>query len=192
MGLNKKVSKVISLYTEAEFRTRDDVGSIDCWSLYGEISARICPYLKAGAGYTFIEYNHPDLSWEMRHRINCFLTANYSIGAWNFSVRERYEQVHRILAETSLKNTPKRTLRSRIECNYQITKSIFTPYATVELYTSLNTLQGVKNDKMRYTLGTQIALASRYIFSVYYRYIDMVQGSSANSHILGLGFKFNL
>ena len=192
-GVNTKLSKVFTFYSEAELRTRENVGAVDCWSLYGEISARICPYLKLGTGYTYIDYNHPALLWESRHRINGFVLGSYTTGPWYFAVRERYEQVHRILTDKSAVNpAAKRTLRSRAECNYKFPRSRFTPYVTVELYTGLNTAQGATNDKIRYTLGTMIAVGKHNYFSLYYRYVDLLQSVPGNSHILGMGFRFNL
>lgn len=192
-GLNVKASKVISLYTEAELRTRDNSGTVDCWSLYGEISARICPYLKAGGGYTYIDYNHPSLSWESRHRLNVFVTGNYSVGRWSFAIRERYEQVHRVLTDKSAHTpAPKRTLRSRAECNYKIAGSRFAPYATVELYTLLNAKGRAANEKIRYTAGTAVELSKHTVLSVYYRYVDMLQHAPGSSNIFGIGVRFNI
>lgn len=187
LGASKKINHVMTVYTEAEYRNRENAHTTDCWSLYGELSARICPFLRGGGGYTFIHYNNPGLSWEPRHRLNLFLAGNYSTGAWNFTLRERYEEVHR------RNSGPKRSLRSRIECIFKTPHSIFAPYATAELYTTLKTGdKAMSNEKMRYTFGTLIQFAKKHTFSVYYRYIDMTYRVGGNSHILGAGFKFNL
>lgn len=193
VGLNAKPSKVVNLYTEAELRTRDNSGTVDCWSLYGEISFRVCSFLRIGGGYTYIDYNHPTLSWESRHRLNGFVLGSYTTGAWTFAVRERYEQVHRMLADKSVPNpVARRTLRSRFECDYRIPRSRFMPYATVELYTGLNTSQGVVNDKIRYTVGSSITVGKHASVSLYYRYVSVMHHLPGDAHVLGAGCRFNI
>lgn len=179
LGLNKKLSGVVSLYGEAELRLREEAAKVDCWSLYGEVSAKICPFLRGGGGYTFIKYDHPSTSWESRHRFNVFMIDSYSFGNCTLALRERYEQVHRILVAQSFWS-PKRTLRSRLECTYKIANSVFIPYSTVELYTALNEPNGVMNDKMRYTIGTLLGVGTHHSLSVYYRYVEAFHSASVS------------
>lgn len=65
-------------------------------------------------------------------------------------------------------------------------------YSTVELYTALNEPNGTVNDKMPYTVGSLLGVGKHHSLSVYYRYVEVFRSASVSSHILGVGFRFNL
>lgn len=81
-------------------------------------------------------------------------------------------------------------LRSRLEAEYNIRKSRFTPFASYELYNSLSS--GFSRDKSRWTVGTDYKFNKRHSLSLFYRYIDTQDDDDPSTHIIGIGYKFKL
>ena len=70
---------------EGEFRTRDGLQTVERWSGSAGVSYKVFRWLKASAGYTFINYYHPMETtkkgnyipeyWQAKHRVNLSLTG---------------------------------------------------------------------------------------------------------------------
>lgn len=174
---------------EGDFRTRDDLGTIDRWSLSGGLSYRIWPFLKVGGDYYFIRFNHEKRGWETGHRYGLYATGTYKWNRFSFSLREKYQHTYREGVSSGKKRAnPKDILRSRMQVSYNIRKSGFNPYASVELFHTLNAPQSNGLEKARYTIGTEYKLNKRNAFRCYYRYQDSKDDDDIDQHILGIGY----
>ncbi len=211
--IKKKIFPGFDLYTEGDYRLRDNLKTVNRWAVGAGASYRMLPFLKADAGYQYIRFNHPEETtnkgnyipeyWSPRHRYTFSLTGDHSFGRFKVSLRERYQLTHRVALtvpkysseemtkqkadeEISAKST--NVLRSRLQVEYNIRKSGFSPYASGELYNSLD--RGGALKKVRWTLGTQYKVNKKNAFDLYYLYQDESDEDEANGHILGVGYTF--
>ena len=110
-----RIDKKWSASMDIEMRTRNALGDVKRLSAGISLSYKICPWLKADAGYTFIgdhrrrvsHYDEGDrdvvkglaevgapknrrIFWGMRHRTHASLTATWKTGNFKLSLRERW------------------------------------------------------------------------------------------------------
>ena len=211
----KKINSRLSVSGEAELRTRDDAGTIGRWNLVAKADYRLTPWLTASGSYTFIRDHHaPKVSldadgaeksirssyWGSRHRVVISFTGTVSAGDFRISLREGWQYTYRpgksvplldcatdLMGETEAKGNGKNVLRSRLRVQYRPQGWRFTPYADAELYNNW----GV--EKVYYTAGTGFKIDSHNSLDAYYRFIaynHSMAPTSANSHILGLAYKY--
>ena len=215
--VEKKVNKQLSVDVEVELRTRNDFKTMDRWSWGLGASYKLTKWLKADAGYTFLNSNYrEDISykssgaynnwrpsyWGIRHRVHASLTGTYKFqNSLRLSLRERWQYTYRpeqIIARWDFDNSTwedkvrvgkgKSQLRSRLQLEYDKKKALLTPYASVELYNSWAI------EKIRYTVGTDINVTKSHTFNVFYRFQNMKNVEAdeydPNMHYLGVGYKF--
>lgn len=211
VGATKKITKDFGITGELEYRTRNDSKTTERWS--GELSMnyKLAPYLKLEGGYVYIYYNHPSEFtskgnyipeyWSPRHRLYFGAAGSYKTNRWTFSLRERYQYTYRTsLTVPKYSDTSKTEqksdeeisgkstsiLRSRLQVEYDIKGSPFKPFASCELFNLIS--DGMKNDKTRWTIGTDFALNKSNSIELYYRYQKQADDDEANGHILGIGY----
>ena len=214
VGTSRKISKRLSAGFEAEFRSRNDFRTADRVSVGADISYKVLPWLKAGAGYTLlidnnrekityqddgVSYNNWRPSyWGLRHRFNVTLTASHKIQRVELSLRERWQYTYRPSKmidnfdfdegeweDHEVKGKGKNVLRSRLQLEWDIPKCKFDPFASVEFHTAREL------EKTRFILGVDHSVKKKHNFKLYYRY--QLSGSSIddpNIHMLGLGYTY--
>ena len=157
---------------EGEFRTRNDVGTIDRWSAGIDLSYSVNSYLKLGGAYNLINYNHPKREWEVGHRYSFYATGSYVL--WNrieLSLREKIPANLSVgCLKPPLRQIPRRLCDHGCSLFYNLPKSKLTPYTSVEFYHTLNNPQGNDLEKTRYTLGTEYKINKRSKLDLFYRY----------------------
>ena len=174
--LSKKIFPKFTITLEEDFRLRDNFQEIDRFSTTLEISYRVCNHLKAGGAYNLINYNHPSKDWETRHRYYFYLTGSYKLRRFTFSLRERFQSTYRVhVKETAKRANPKLYLRSRLKVEYDIRRSAFEPFASIEWY--------------KYTIGSSYNLNNKNALQLYYRYVNFTDDDESNGkQMLGLGY----
>lgn len=191
--ISKKISKV-TFALEEEFRLREDLGAVDRFSTALDVSYKPWKYLKIGGAYNLINHNHNTKGWEVRHRYYFYATGSYSINRFNISLRERFQSTKRVgVKETAKRANPKHILRSRLKLEYDIKKSKFEPYLSVELFNLLNDPVENDMDKIRYTAGTSYKLNKRNKLDLFYRYDNfMDEDEDFNGrHVVGIGYSYS-
>lgn len=208
------IAKGLSAAVGGENRTTDGVDGIERWSASAGLGYKPCSWLKLAADYTYI-YQHTDSRttkkgnvisdyWQPRHRISFSLTGSYEWNSLTFSLRERYQYTHYTSmsvakydgddgtqkADEQIEAKDKNTLRSRLQIDYNIRKTGFTPFVSAEFYNDLS--DGLAKEKTRWTVGTDYKINKRNTVSLYYRYIDRTDDDDAGSHIIGVGYQFKL
>ena len=217
LGAEKKLSKQWSIGLEGDLRTRNNLKTLDRWSIGLSAEYKPVKYLKLGAGYTLLDNNfREDISyntsgsynnwrpsyWGVRHRFNASVTGTYKFqNNLRISLRERWQYTYR--PETTVtrwdfdnsywedkvrSSKGKHQLRSRLQLEYDQKGALLTPYANVELYNSLAI------EKIRYTVGTDFNLTNQHTFSLFYRYQNMKNVDAdeydPDMHYIGVGYKF--
>lgn len=209
VGVKKKLAKEWNISLEGEFRTRDGVADVERWAGTIQTDYRLFSWLKANLGYTYIHQSQEPSTtrkgnliptyWYSRHRIAFSLTGSVDWNRLTFSLRERWQYTYR--PETSVAKfdedgiTPKEdeivkgkgrnVLRSRLQLEYNLRKSPFTPYASCELYHD-----GSGLDKSRWTIGSEYKINKKNVLDVYYRFQNRTSEEERDNHVLGIGYTY--
>lgn len=112
--VSKKMDRQWSVGLEADFRTRNDFKTVDRWGLSAAADYKFSKWLKADAGYAFLNYNMREKVehytsekgnakihwrpsyWGVKHRFHLSLTADHKFGrALKVSLRERWQYTYR-------------------------------------------------------------------------------------------------
>lgn len=192
--ISKKITSKLTASLEEEFRLCDNFGRIDRFSTTLELSYKVCNFLKGGGAYNLINYNHPTKDWEIRHRYYFFLTGSYKLQRFSFSLRERFQSTYRAgVKETAKRANPKLYLRSRLKVEYDIRRSRFEPYASVEWYNTLNDPRGNSMDRLKYLIGCGYKFNKRNALQLYYRYVNFTDDDESNNkQMIGVGYTFKM
>lgn len=198
---------------EVEYRTHDALKSTErvTIGLSGEYKQK---YFKIDAGYKYImshtleeetrKGNIIPPYWIGRHRVYASVTGKIKAGRFSLSLRERYQYTHR-LGKWVEKYEPdgetrkddewiapkdKHILRSRLHCDYNIRKSKFEPFASIELYDNLSRQFSV--EKVRYTIGSEYKINKHNRVELFYRFVQGVEAGTDNQNVIGVGYTFRL
>ena len=144
-----------------EYRTKSNFSAADRWGVALNGEYRILPFLKAEVGYEVHHRNKGADGWEFRQRymIGATLSAKWSV--LKFSLRERFQQ-------TFDQGTVETNLRSRAKVNILFSKTVFSPYFSIELYQQIAHQSFWKVDRLRYRPGVDIALPKGWGLDVFY------------------------
>lgn len=214
-GLEKKITKDLTLGGELEFRSGNNLKNVDRWDAGISLDYRLAKWLKAGVGYTYLYDYHPeeytyqddgDLNkrtmtyFGSRHRFNVSLTASKSFGKLNVSLRERWQYTFRPQQDNmrmdyqhadlgysyAVKGKAKNVWRNRLMLKYK-TDNFLQPYLSGETY-----IGGSGMDKLRLSLGTELKLSKQSSLNVGYIYQKAYNDDDGegNKHVLSIGYKF--
>ena len=112
--LEKKIDRQWSWGLEADFRTRNNFKTVDRWGLGVSAEYKYSKWLKADAGYSFLDYNmrekverytsekgNAKIHWRpsyfgLKHRFHVSLTADHKFSnGLKISLRERWQYTYR-------------------------------------------------------------------------------------------------
>jgi opacity protein-like surface antigen len=192
IDITKKILPGLNFTLGEEFRTRDNLKTADRWSTDLGLSYKVIPYLTLGGGYDFIRYNHATKGWETRNRYYFFATGQYKFSNFKLSLRERFQSTNRVgVKETDTRANPKLYLRHRLQLEYDIPDSKFSPFVSTELYETLNDPTGNSLNKLRYTAGCDYDINKRNSLELFYRYTNFKDDDDySGRHVIGLGYSF--
>lgn len=109
VAVDKKINKQVSVGLEADYRSRNDFKTAERWSLGVGAGYKLTKWLKADAGYSFLNTNYrekisgesPKRKWRPsywggRHRLHLSLSADHKLwGNLRVSLRERWQYTYR-------------------------------------------------------------------------------------------------
>jgi opacity protein-like surface antigen len=189
--VTKKITKGLNINFEEEFRSRSNFSEIERFSHALEVSYKPFNFLKAGGAYNLINFNHYKKGWEIRHRYYFYSTGSVEVKRFTFSLRERFQSTKRQgVEQTNTRANPKLYLRSRLKADYNIRKSKFTPYASVEFFNTLNDPQKNSMNQWRIVAGVDYKLNKKNNIELYYRYHNYSEEDEIDIHFLGIGYSF--
>lgn len=137
--------------------------------------------------------------WGIRHRFNVSFTGSVDAGRFSFSLRERWQYTYRPETDQDLYDfnmeswdkkpvfgSGKSVLRSRLQVEYNIKKSKFTPFANVELYNAWSV------EKIRYSVGAEWKMTKQQQLTLFYRYqqINKEGDDEPDINQFGIGYNF--
>jgi len=148
---------------------------------------KLAKWIRVGAGYRY-ERRRIGGSLRNAHRLNLDLSLKHKLGPVRLGYRLRFQE--RFRDRASGNSDVRGTIRNRFGANLD-TDTLFTPYASVELFTGLHGRRADPVNKLRFTIGGEFDLG-RVDLSVYYRaQIPVNQGGQATTHILGVSVRAN-
>ena len=216
VGASHKLCKGLEASIDAEVRTQDGLGDMERWSIGAALEYKFCKWLKADAGYTFIDRYIPaqvnskgtkrtDDYWSPRHRAFVSATGIWKPNKhWELSLRERYQYTYETKVNVPCYRlaTGKRDddkvkgdegeslLRSRLQVKWTIRKKCpWTPFANVEALNDLG--DGFSLDQMRYTIGTGYKINKHNSLGLSYRYKDKSNSDEAGGHLITLSYTYD-
>ncbi len=215
VGAEKKISKKLTIGAEAEYRSRNNAGKTDRWSVGIDAEYKLLPWLEAGAGYDFLYNNVEKYTYHNdgtvnkyakfnlpRHRLHLDLTGTAKMGAFKLSLREQWQYTYRPEKtiserydydqegydgeEKTYSGKGKNVLRSRLKLTYNIPHCPVSPYTSAEMYNSWNI------EKSKYTAGADWNINGQHKLGIYYQYqnVNDDYDDEADRHIIGISYNF--
>jgi len=190
--ISKKIIRKVTLSFEEEFRLHKNFGRADRFSHSLDLSYKPYKFLKGGISYNLLNYYDLQDGWDYRHRYNVYVTGDKSFGRFNVSLRERLQGTHR--PQQISDHNPKWYLRSRLEVEYDIKDCHFEPFASAEMYYSLNDPDPTNKsiNRWRFIAGTKYNINKDNTLQLYYRYTNYADGDDDNGHMICIGYSFDL
>ena len=199
-GAERKLAKGLHLEAEAEVRTLSDFSNFDRWTLGVGVDYKLQSWLKADMGYSFINRYKPSHVtdkgntrngfWAPRHRWYASLAGSYSLGRWDFALRERYQLTHaplqyvpkyapsgKRMTDEAVGGSQEHLLRSRLAVSYNIRHCKLEPGASIELHNDLS--DGFALDEVRYAVSLDYKLSNANKLSLTFRYTANQGGDDA-------------
>ena len=193
VDVTKKIVKKTNLVFEEEHRSRSNFSESERFSHLLELNYKPVSFLKIGGAYNLINFNHEKRGWEIRHRYIFFATGSLDAKRFTFSLRERFQSTKtQGLEATAKRANPKLYLRSRLKVDYNIRKSKINPFASFELFNTLNDPKKNSINEWRGIAGIDYKLNKKNSLEFFYRYINYSDGESTDIHQFGLAYSFKL
>ncbi len=137
---DKRITKGLHVSLEEEVRFDNNFGNFDRLQTTTGIEYKVHPNIKLGLGYALINgYGNKSESFKApRHRLMADATGTLHLGAWNLSLKERF-QVTRRTGDFNVYQNPKNalSLKSRLMAKHKGFGKM-QPYAYFEVRNDLN------------------------------------------------------
>jgi opacity protein-like surface antigen len=205
LDIKKKFSHGLALSLEEEYKMRENFSNTDKFETTIDLSWKPLSFLKGGIAYCRIDYNHPANNsstteyWELRHRYIAYLMGSYDIGRFSLSLKEKFQLTNRVGVDASAnKSNPTNVIRSKFEVDYNIKKSPFTPYASVEVFYTLNEPNGVQDPSatkmvteirnaigVEYSIKKNLAVDAGYLYCIAKDWDKNALGNNMGGYLSG-------
>jgi len=190
--ISKKIIKKLTLSFEEEFRLHKNFSRADRFSHSLDLTYKPFKFLKGGVSYNLLNYYDLQDGWDYRHRYNIHLTGDKSFGRFNVALRERLQGTYR--PQALIDHNPKWYLRSRVKVEYDIRKSHFEPFASAEMYYSLNDPDPANRsiNRWRFIAGSKYNINKKNNLQLYYRYTNYADQDDNNGHMICIGYSVDI
>ncbi len=191
--IQKELSKKMSLSLGQEIRLAENSSYVEEYVTTLGVGYKFNKYLRAKLCYRYTHGFDFETGIESAQRLYGDLTGRYKIDRFTFSLRERYQVSFANYTDAVLASTPVHYLRTKLVASYNINKSDFNPYASVELFHSLNNPMGNGTDKYRLAAGFDYEFTKHFSAGLYYQL--QVQRISyrtpSDDYIVGTSFAYS-
>ena len=201
LEVEKKINKQLGVSLEADYRSRHDFKTSDRWSVGLNADYKLAKWLKADAGYTYLNTHFGEKItegaskikwrpsyWGPRHRFHASLGADYKV--WSnlrVSLRERWQYTYRPeksverwkivdtdnLKTRSLDSDYIRESKGKHQLRTRLQVEWDQKRAMFTPYANVEFYNSMAIEKIRYTVGTDIKITKQHSFGLYYRFQDM-------------------
>ena len=181
----------VSLGEEIRLLTNDNVFSR--WTSNAGVDyAIIRKKLKAGVYYSHLYLYNSNHYYENRHRCHFSLIYKESFGKYTVSWRGRVQGTLRDENRGDYKINPKYVLRNKLEVEYLIRGSRWSPYLFTETTNTLNDPLGNEIYKIRFQGGSSWRLDRTTYLEFFLRWNEYLTMPNPNIMSIGVGYKKNL
>ena len=217
LGVEKKLSKRLTVDLGLEHRSRNNHQNVDRWSGSVGFDYKLTKWLKAGASYAYLyDYNPESYTYRekdgvtelnkrtqtyfgSRHRVNVSLTGSYDFGVVSASLRERWQYTYR----PHVDNMRMDYQHEDLGYDYPVKgkgKNVwrnrlqlkYKTKKTCRPYVSAESYVAKGLDKMRYTAGTEIKINKHNWIDAFYLFQKTYDDDwdEGNRHVLGVGYTY--
>jgi hypothetical protein len=173
-----------------EFRFRDQAPTLGRYITELSAGYDVADWLSLGAGYRLTRDRDKDSNWRTLHRFVVDARMSRDIGRIRISYRLRYTNEDDFIAGGHDSNY---FLRQKAEAEYHIRDSRWEPFFSGELYYQLPDDNAGAFNKIRYTLGTKVALDHRNRFGLFLRLQHELNVSRPDrDFVTGLSYTYRL
>ncbi|WP_455639615.1 DUF2490 domain-containing protein [Parabacteroides sp.] len=182
VSLSGKIYRNFSFLFEEDIRPQSDFRQAEWFLTIGEVNYTFNRYLKTGVAYMLLnQYKAAD---ELRNRYYIYASANYPIGNFSLSLRERFQSTYKTKAPH-----PTNYLRTMLTLSYKIRRTGLAPFAYAELFNNTGYRGNMHTDRIRLSAGSDYKLNKLNSLQLYYRYhIFNVYDPVNYKHAIGLTY----
>lgn len=191
--VTKELSRFLRLNFDEEVRFVDNnrYGFERSATTLGIDYAVVRGKMRIGAFYSFLYIYNGDNLFEPRHRY--FFNASYKedVGSFSLSWRGRFQGTVRDENRGKYNVNPKYVLRNKLQADYNIWKSRWTPYVSCDFATVLNDPR-YDLTRIRMQGGTEYRLSRTTYLSAFLRYDLNYEKGDNNRFSLGLSYRIKM
>ncbi len=192
--LQKDITRQITLTAEEEVRiiTNNNHGFERSTTTFGADYSIIPKQLKIGFDYGFMYRYNSDYYYEVRHRPSVLLSYKQSFGDYTISWRGRFQGTFRDESRGEYKINPKYVVRNKIDIEYTIFGSPWTPYISADLSYTTNDPMGNELYRIRWQGGTTWRINRTDYMKFFLRYDQNLSLKDPDIISLGVGYQIKL
>ncbi|MBC5643106.1 DUF2490 domain-containing protein [Parabacteroides sp. BX2] len=182
VSLSGKIYRRFSFLVEEDIRPQSDFRQAEWFLTTGEVNYTFNRYFKTGIAYMLLcRYK---ASEELRNRYYVYASANYPVGNFTLSLRERFQSTYKTGGQH-----PKNYLRSMLTLSYKIRKTGICPFAYAEVFNDTGYQGRMHADRIRLSAGSDYKINKQNSLQLYYRYhIFNVYDPVNYKHAIGLTY----
>ena len=188
----KKLSKKWELGISGQYRLKESMSVTDQIRGGADITRKVGPYVKLGAGYELIAKNKVKQDiFVYRNRFRVQATGSYKYARFTASWRARMQLTLLEKNDTPDIDNQKWVLRNRFGLKYDIKKTPLKPYINIELFHQL--FSDLENSyyQNRFSVGIEYSLNKRHTLEAGYKLENAVNSSQKNKlNVVKLGYVF--
>lgn len=192
--LQKDLTRKITLSAEEEVRLKSNIdnGFERSMTSLGLDYSIIAKRLKVGAYYCFMYRYNSDRFYETRHRV--FVSASYKqpLGDFVLSWRGRFQRTYRDESVGEYKINPKYVLRNKVDVDYIIFGSPWTPFVSADFSNTTNDPMGNELYRIRYQVGTSWRMNRTDYMKFFVRYDQNLIFKDPDILSIGVGYEIRL
>lgn len=191
--LQKRLTRAFTLSVEEEIRLVSHSNPFDRNMLtVGADYAFFDRRLKVGASYCHIYLYNTDYYYEHRHRYYAFLSYKQPLGDFTLTWRGRFQGTNRDEERGEYRINPKYVLRNKLDLEYSIFGSPWTPFVSAEAANTLNDPRGNEIYRIRYQLGASLRLNRTDFIEFFLRFNHYLVDKDPNLFGVGVSYKIRL
>lgn len=192
VNLEIKVIKKLSFNLSEELRFNENITELGTAFTDAGLSYKLNKHFQVAANYRFIQKRRADDYYSFRHRF--YVDAKYSrkLKPFEVSLRSRFQNQVEDIGRSADGGLPVYYLRNKLNANLN-TKTAFTPYVSLELFTPLKYPREVAFDDIRVAAGVEYEITKHHTAEVFYMVQKELNVSNpVTDFIIGIGYFYKL
>lgn len=187
-----KIIKRVSASIAQEFRFNENITELGTVFTDAGISYKVNKHFQVAANYRFIRKRSTEDFYNTRHRFYVDVKYSKKIKPFEVSLRSRFQDQYSDIGRAPDGGIPGYYFRNKLSLDWN-TKTAFSPYLSVELFSPLKYPRSIAFDNIRATAGVDYAFSKHHKIDLFYMIQKELNVSRpATDFILGLGYSYKL